>query len=271
MSGTKVGTRSRRGPVALLTDFGERDGFVGAMKGAALAVNPDLTFVDIAHEVAPQGILEGALILASVFPVFPEGTIFVAVVDPGVGSERRILAARAAGRILLAPDNGILWPLLSRERAQARAVAAERFFRSPVHPTFHGRDILAPVAAHLSLGVPVEELGPAVEDPVALEVPRPRPDGDGLAGLVLHVDRFGNVVTNLTPGDLAPLGGETLIEVGGREVAGISRSYAGGEPLKAVIGSWGYVEVVLRGGSAAEVLGARPWSPVRASRRGGRA
>ncbi len=235
------------------------------MKGAALTVNPDLRFVDITHDVAPRRILEGALILRSVFEHFPVGTIFVAVVDPGVGGERRILAAEVAGRALLAPDNGLIAPLLSERGAERlHAVVEARYFRPSVHPTFHGRDVFAPVAAHVALGIPLSALGPPVADPARLEVPRPRPIDRGLAGEVMHVDRFGNLVTNLTEDALAAFGGRgAVIEIGGREIAGVSRSFVDGDaPLKAVVGSWGYVEVALRDGSAERLLGAGVGSAV---------
>lgn len=228
------------------------------MKGAALTVNPRLRFVDITHEVEPHHVLQGALILRSVFDHFPPGTILVAVVDPGVGSERRILAAEAAGRLLLAPDNGLLTPLLDeRGPARVHSVTESRYFRPQVQPTFHGRDIFAPVAAHLATGVTIEQLGPPVTDSVRLEIPRPERLDRELTGEVIYVDRFGNLVTNLTEKDLPSFGGErALIEVGGREVRGLSPSYvAGGEPLKVVVGSWGFLEVALREGSASHLLG----------------
>lgn len=244
------------------------------MKGAALTVNPNLRFVDITHEVAPRGILEGALVLRSVFDHFPAETIFVAVVDPGVGGARRVLAAEVAGRALLAPDNGLIAPLLAeRGTARLHSVVEARYFRPSVHPTFHGRDVFAPVAAHVALGVPLAALGPAVADPVPLEIPRPRPAERGLAGEVIHVDRFGNLVTNLTEGDLAPFGGRgAALEIAGREIAGVSRNYVDGDaPLKVVVGSWGYLEVALHDGSAERLLGAGVGSAVRVRARGGAA
>jgi S-adenosylmethionine hydrolase len=250
--------------VALLTDFGTRDGFVGAMKAAALSVNPRLAFVDVSHEIAPQGILEGALVLQSVFPYFPEGTIFVAVVDPGVGTARAVLAARIAGRLVLAPDNGLASPVLEESAGAGaatpviRRVTESRYFRPVVQPTFHGRDLFAPVAAHLSLGIALEELGPPAGEFVRLAVPRPERSDAGLAAVVLHVDRFGNLVTNVTARDLEPLGGAgARIVLAGQTIEGLSTSYAlGASPLAAMVGSWGYVEIALRDGSAASALGA---------------
>lgn len=248
------------------------------MKGAALSVNPELRFVDVSHSIAPQGILEGALILRSVFDVFPEGTIFVAVIDPGVGGPRRILAGDLDGRIALAPDNGLLSPLLDARRSVAlHAVTAARFFRAPVHPTFHGRDLFAPVAARIALGTPLSELGPAIDDPVRLRIPEPRALAGGLLGEVLHVDRFGNLVTNFRETDLAALSGGAAIEIAGRIArraatysdAGTSRD-AELAPI-AVTGSWGYLEVALPGRDAARLLGAGVGTPVRARSAGGAA
>jgi S-adenosylmethionine hydrolase len=261
---------------ALITDFGERDGFVGAMKGAALAVNPRLTLVDVSHGVAPGGVLEGALILRSVFAVFPEETIFVVVVDPGVGTARRALAARTASRTLVAPDNGLLGPVLEAHApAAVRSIVEPRFFRAPPHPTFHGRDVFASVAAHLSLGTPIEALGPEVRDPATIAIPRPRPAPGGtgaIEGEVLHVDRFGNLVTNITPADVAGLGGgPAAFEIGGRVIEGVSATFDGGPALKVIAGSWGFLEVALRGGDAARTLGAGVGARVRATAGGVRA
>ena len=244
--------------IALLTDFGTRDGFVAAMKGAALGVNPDARFLDISHEIAPQSVLEGALVLRSVFAYLPPGAIAVAVVDPGVGSVRAILAARVAGRVLLAPDNGLLAPILEENDAEAvHRVTARRYFREPVHPTFHGRDVFAPVAAHVSLGVPLDALGEraAAHEPLAL--PRVAPSHEGVAGEVIHIDRFGNLVTNLRETDLGETGArDARLSIGDRVIEGVSRTYSDAiSALHAVVGSWGYVEIALRGGDAARTLG----------------
>jgi len=251
--------------IALLTDFGMRDGFVAAMKGAALCVNPQLRFVDVSHEVAPQSVLEGALVLRSVFDYFPEGSIFAAVVDPGVGGERAILAARLRGRVAIAPDNGLLAPLLDAGPVEAiHRVTAARFRRERVHPTFHGRDIIAPAAAHISLGARVEAMGEPVTAYRRLDIPSPTHEDGALVGVVLHVDRFGNVVTNVTEEDLVRAGGAwTSVRVAGRTIDGVSRTYSEAKAeLVALIGSWGFLEIALRGGDASSALGIVRGDPV---------
>jgi S-adenosylmethionine hydrolase len=234
------------------------------MKGAALTVNPDLRFVDVSHEVEPQRILEGALILASVFDHFPPGTIFVAVVDPGVGGERRILAAEVAGRALLAPDNGLAAPLLAARGAERlHAVVEARYFRPRVHPTFHGRDVFAPVAAQLARGEPIAALGPRIMDPVRLPQHEPERRSGSLVGHVVFLDRFGNALTNLTSTSIAAAFGEdtsdTSLEVRvlDRRIEGLSRSY-GDAPvgtLVAILGSSGRLEIAQVGGAASDRLG----------------
>ncbi|MFN0150759.1 MAG: S-adenosyl-l-methionine hydroxide adenosyltransferase family protein [bacterium] len=243
--------------LALLTDFGTRDGYAAAMKGAALCVNPRLRFVDISHEIAPQSILEGALVLQSVFDYFPEGALFAAVVDPGVGGDRAILAARVRGRVVIAPDNGLLSPLLDAGPVEAiHNVTAAKFRRDRVHPTFHGRDIIAPAAAHVSLGVRVEDLGETVTAYRRLEAPRPTRIDRGVAGAVIHVDRFGNIVTNIAEEDVVRAGGARARVVLARcTIEGVARTYSeGSREFVAVVGSWGYLEIALRGGHAALAL-----------------
>ncbi len=257
--------------IALLTDFGLADPYVGAMKGVVLSLNPDAVLVDISHQVRPQAVEQGAFLLEQAYPYFPPWTVFVAVVDPGVGTARRALALRTPRAFLVGPDNGLLsaaLPEAVREQAGegpaavtlpegyiAVAIENERYFRHPVSSTFHGRDIFAPSAAYLSLGTPLESLGPVVTEVVALPPfrARPRPDG-ALAGKVVHVDRFGNLVTNIRSRDLP--GGHIEVEVCGRRVPGLVRTYAEAEGLCALIGSAGYLEIALPMGSAAEALGA---------------
>lgn len=244
--------------VAFLTDFGTRDGYAAAMKGAALSVNPALRCIDVSHEISPQSILEGALVLRSVFDYFPEGSIFAAVVDPGVGGERAILAARVRGRVAVAPDNGLLSPILDAGPVGAlHRVTSPRFRRERVHPTFHGRDIIAPAAAHLSLGVRVEDLGDAAAEYQRVALPRPSRAPDGLAGVVLHIDRFGNIVTNLSDADVAASGGaRARVVVAGRAIDGVARTYSEGKAeLMALVGSWGFLEIAMRNGDAASALG----------------
>lgn len=259
--------------ITLTTDFGLQDPYVAAMKGAILSINPKATLVDVSHAVHPQAIEEGAFLLAAAWPYFPAGSIHLAVVDPGVGSQRRALALQTPSATFVGPDNGLLSAALLEEVRETAATTDEvalvklpsgycavslsnaAYLRQPVSSTFHGRDIFAPVAAHISLGVRLEELGPPVEEVLALPPWHARRQADGsLRGRVIHIDVFGNLVTDIRCQDLPP--GELLIEVAGRRLAGISLTYQEGDELVAVVGSSGYLEIAVPGGNAAAVLGA---------------
>ncbi len=248
--------------VTLLTDFGTADYFVAAMKGVVLGRAPGAQVVDVTHEIPPQDVAAAAFTLRAVYRDFPPGTVHVAVVDPGVGSARRPILVCAGGYRFVGPDNGIFGYVLDREPdARVFHLDDPRAFRHPVSSTFHGRDVFAPVAGALAAGADPERLGTGVDDPVRLPpiAPRRAPDGS-VEGVVLHVDRFGNCVTSLAPGDLpdGPEGGFRLA-VGGGEVRTLRTHYAGappGEPF-VVPGSAGFLEVSVNGGSAAERLGVR--------------
>ncbi|HEX8285947.1 MAG TPA: SAM-dependent chlorinase/fluorinase [Pyrinomonadaceae bacterium] len=249
--------------ITLLTDFGTADYFVGALKGAVLAANPSARLVDITHDVPPYDVEAGAFTLRAAFETFPEGTVHVAVVDPGVGSERRGIAVEGRGHTFVGPDNGVFGHVYDRVRPfRVFHLTNENFFRREVSATFHGRDVFGPVAGALSRGVRAEELGPAVEDYVRLPSAAPERLADGtLAGAVIHIDRFGNCVTNITPADLSDediRGGARLV-VGGREIRSFRRFFAedagaGGEPF-AVWGSAGLLEIAVFRDSAARALG----------------
>ena len=182
--------------LALLTDFGTRDPYVGAMKGAALSVCADATLVDLTHDIAAHDVAEAARHLAAAAPYFPAGTAFVVVVDPGVGSARRALAAWACGHWFVGPDNGVLTPVLTPDAAIVE-ITSPRYMRVPVSRTFEGRDRFAPAAAWLLRGVPLDALGPPVTDPVRLDLPRPRVVDGILRGVLIAADRFGNVATSI--------------------------------------------------------------------------
>ena len=265
--------------ITLTTDFGLDDPYVAAMKGVILTISPEATIVDISHAVRPQAIEQGAFLLASAWPYFPHGSIHVGVVDPGVGTERRALAVRTPAATFVGPDNGLLSPALPDEAREAawghdqpvpvrlpegyRAVSltSEAYFRQPVSSTFHGRDIFAPVAAHISLGVALEELGPPVEEVLALAPFRARHQPDGsLRGRVIHIDVFGNLVTDIRCEDL-PTEGPT-VEVAGRRIVGLSLTYQEDAEIVAVVGSSGYLEIAAPKASAAELLGAALGMPV---------
>ncbi|MCX8071815.1 MAG: SAM-dependent chlorinase/fluorinase [Candidatus Binatia bacterium] len=248
----------RAGIVTLLTDFGSADPYVGIMKGVILARARDAAIVDLTHEIPPQQVLLGALALRSAVRFFPAGTIHVAVVDPGVGSERRALAIASGGQVFLGPDNGLLTLAAARnQREQVRVLANRSLFLHPVSNTFHGRDIFAAVAGHLLAGVDFSELGPEVQDPIELDLPRPAPAGSALVGRVLYVDRFGNLITNFDAASLAHFAPERLwFRIRNSWIHGLVPTYAslpaGG--LGALFGSWELVEIAQRNGNAQRLL-----------------
>jgi S-adenosylmethionine hydrolase len=251
--------------IALLTDFGTADGYVGVMHGVILRINPAATVVDVCHEVPPQNVRAAAFVLSTVYPYFAPRTIHVVVVDPGVGSERQAIAVRTARGVFVAPDNGVLSYVLAREPIlQMVQLTNAEYWLAPLSRTFHGRDVFAPVAAHLSRGVPLSELGPGVQNVVRFAIPVAHVADDGtLHGEVLHVDRFGNLVTNLTR-ELLPMGQQLAVRIAGREVSGPAQSYAqvGEGELLALFGSSGYLEIAARNGSAAAALQAGAGTPV---------
>ncbi len=243
--------------ITLTTDFGLRDPFVGIMKGVILNLVSHAQMVDLAHDLPPGDIQCGAFCLAAATRFFPHGTIHVAVVDPGVGSSRRTLAVQTSRAWYVAPDNGIL-TLVFRCDPPDIIVQLEnpRFWLADVSRTFHGRDIFAPVAAHLALGVPLTEFGPPVQDPVQLPIPEPREVAGEWEGVVVYVDRFGNCVTNL-PAALVVGRSAVTVRVGRQRLNRLSQTYAdvaSGMPL-ALVGSMGFVEIAVRDGSAAERFG----------------
>jgi S-adenosylmethionine hydrolase len=236
--------------VTLLTDFGLQDAYVGVMKGVILGIAPDVAIVGLTHEVPPQQIQAGAFLLMAAFGYFPPGTIHVAVVDPGVGTERKIVAASAGGQTFLGPDNGVVKWAVERAGGASEAVSVESpEYRLPVvSRTFHGRDIIAPAAAHLARGVALAELGPPLAELAGPSFPQPRWCGVDLIGEVVHVDHFGNCVTNLPPepGD---------VQVSDRRLPR-AETYAGGpsgEPI-VLVGSAGFIEIAVPYGSAAAAL-----------------
>jgi S-adenosylmethionine hydrolase len=264
--------------VTLTSDFGLRDPYVGAMKGVILDINPTATIVDVSHDVEPQRVVQGAFVLGVALPYFPRGTVHLAVVDPGVGGERRGLVLATPHGLFVGPDNGLLSPALpddARAKAtepgqasavplpegyRAFAITRRQYMREPVSSTFHGRDVFAPVAAHLSLGVAAEQFGERVDSVLAFPPFRARRRADGsLEGRVLHVDRFGNLVTDIRAEDLPA--GDVRVDIGGRVIRGLSLTYEEAGGLAALVGSSGYLEVALPGGSAAAELKAGVGDP----------
>lgn len=248
----------------MTTDFGWGDGYVGAMKGVILTIAPRATIVDISHDTAPQNVKEAAFVLHTVHRHFPEGTIHLVVVDPGVGSARRAIALRTERACFVAPDNGVLSYVIAEERVeQAVSLTRACYWRPKISRTFHGRDIFAPVAAHLAQGVPLEDLGQPVEQRELLTFPTPRPSvrpDNTIVGHIIHVDRFGNLVTDVQEDEDdrigLPLDDGIVIEVGGQQIEGVRSTYTEGEAGKplALIGSSGHLEIAVPGGSAALTL-----------------
>jgi len=250
--------------VTLLTDFGLTDGYVGAVKGVILGINPRARLVDLTHLVPPQDVRRGALLLAETWRAFPRGTVHLAVVDPGVGSPRRPIAVAAGGHYFVGPDNGLLDASFDEPGARGVVLTDRRYRRLPVSRTFHGRDLFGPVAAHCSRGVPLRRLGPPLGSPVRLAWPAPRRVGPRVTGEVLLIDRFGNALTNLTPATLPGPPAVCVLEVAGRRIPGVSTTYAARPPgsLGAVIDSSGRVEIFVRDGDARRRLGIAPGTPV---------
>jgi S-adenosylmethionine hydrolase len=241
------------GIVALLTDYGLQDPYVGVMKGALLSVNPEARIVDLTHEVPPQDVREGARVLAAARGYFPDGTLFVAVVDPGVGSDRAIVGVETDRQIFLAPDNGLLGFLGDSVQRIVRINESKHFLK-PLSTTFHGRDILAPVAGQLSRGVDLAQFGPPLEQLTRLDASEPvRSSDGGVQGEVVSIDRFGNLITNI-PAAMLPDAPELRIRIGRKVLRKLSRSYADARKgeLLALVGSTGHLEISVNQGSAAK-------------------
>ena len=265
------------GLIVLLTDFGLDDTYVGTMKGVILQINPRASTVDLCHQVAPQNVAAGAFLLATSYRYFAPDAIFVAVVDPGVGSERRAIALKTPHGTFVGPDNGLLgWVArdfgvaVPPDRGVARLTGSDvsgvvlsnaSFFLPTISATFHGRDVFAPVAAHLSLGTPLSALGTPLADLVVLPTRRLERMNGAVVGQVVYIDRFGNAITDVSSSDLVGIEHPT-IEVAGERIDGISHHYAERTGLLALVSSSDRLEIALHGGSAAARLGLRPGDPV---------
>jgi S-adenosylmethionine hydrolase len=251
--------------ITLTTDLGLTDAYVAAMKGVILGINPEARLVDICHTIKQQNIAQAAFVLSQAYPFFPKKTIHVVVVDPGVGTERRAIILRTKEADFVAPDNGVL-SYVTRQSSdwEAIAITEPRFWRHEVSSTFHGRDIFAPVAARLSLGMPLADFGEAITSVTTLPISQPHQAADGsLVGHIIHIDGFGNLITDIKSGDL-PKGKRALtIEVGGQLISGLSHTYAEGSGLLALIGSDGYLEIAVKEGSASALLSAEVGDEVR--------
>lgn len=256
--------------ITLTTDFGTNDHFVGAMKGVIVDIAPDAQIVDISHAVQAFDVLDGALAISQAYSYFPNGTIHMVVVDPGVGTTRRPILASSDGYHFVAPDNGVLSMVYAKEeRIHVRHITSDHYFRQPISNTFHARDVFAPVAAYLAKMVDSHKFGDEIEDYVRFAAPRPKATGEGrLRAVVLKVDRFGNLITNVTPEDAPALftakPGAFKIVVGSREITDIHTAYAEGTPgeVFGIIGSMGYLEIVANRAAAAQITGAGKGSEV---------
>jgi hypothetical protein len=245
--------------LTLTTDFGLTDHYVAAMKGVILGVCPQAQIVDISHQVGAFDILEGAYTIAQAYPCFPQKTVHVVVVDPGVGSARRPILMEAAGQYFVAPDNGVLAMIYGREKHRIRLISQDRYFRQPVSRTFHGRDIFAPVAAHVAAGVRPARMGPLICDYLRPAFQEAERTGKRTwVGRILKVDRFGNVITSFRADEFPGLEQRDFsLLAGGHEVEVLARHYAEAPPgeLVVIVGSGGYLEISVNQGSASRQIG----------------
>jgi S-adenosyl-L-methionine hydrolase (adenosine-forming) len=255
--------------ITLTTDYGTNDHLVGTLKGVILKINPEVTIVDITHNVAPFDLLDGALAIGSAYSYFPPRTIHVVVVDPGVGTDRRPLLVTAGNQYFIAPDNGVLSMVYEREPDLiVRHANAEHYYLQPLSKTFHGRDVFAPVAAWLSKNWQPASMGEDITDFKRFALPRPKPAEGTLKGIVMRVDAFGNLVTNFRAEDLPEASaenGDTAIslQIGNQQISRLVSTFAQGNAGEAIayVGSSGYVEIAINKGNASRTLGIGRGSP----------
>ncbi|SPE26750.1 conserved hypothetical protein [Candidatus Sulfopaludibacter sp. SbA3] len=249
----------RKPILTLTTDFGLADHYVGTMKGVILGICPQAQIVDIGHEVSPFEVTEGAYLIAQAYRYFPNKTVHVVVVDPGVGTARRPILMEAAGQYFVAPDNGVLSMIYTRDQHKIRLISNEKYFLHPVSRTFHGRDIFSPVAAHLASGVPPSRMGKLIEDYLRPAFQKPQRAGKRTwSGRILKIDRFGNIITNFHTEDFPDLEKRNFaMVIGPHETSVLAHTYAESGPgeLFVIVGSSGYLEVSVSQGSAAKKIG----------------
>lgn len=252
--------------ITFTTDFGTSDHFVATMKAVVLGIAPQARIIDITHEVTAFEVVEAAYTLAQAYPYFPKKTIHVVVVDPGVGSTRRPILAEMGGHFFVAPDNGALSLVFSREKAKVRHITNEKFMLHPVSRTFHGRDVFSPVAAHLAAGVPPAKFGKLIEDHLRLTLDKPNRSGKrSWTGTVLKVDRFGNLITNFHIDEFPQITARPFdLNIGLEKINRLALTFTECDPGEAfaIVGSSGYIEVAVNQGSAARALGCGAGSPV---------
>jgi S-adenosyl-L-methionine hydrolase (adenosine-forming) len=255
--------------ITLLTDFGTTEGEHTVMKGVIWKILPGAPVGDLSHAIDPQNILQAALVLQWTASYFPDETVHVVVVDPGVGTERKGIAARFGSQFFVGPDNGVCTPLLERAESEGAPVEIVEltnpdYWVHPVSPIFHGRDIFAPVGGHLAAGVPLDEFGPAMQEVVRLSIPKAKLQEDSLAGAVMHIDHFGNLICTQRRSEIEPLG-SGCVYVGQTQVGPVLQTFgekAEGE-LVAVYSPSNYLMVAVTNGSAKEQLGVSAGAPVR--------
>ncbi|MFO8102251.1 MAG: SAM-dependent chlorinase/fluorinase [Dehalococcoidia bacterium] len=240
------------GIITLTTDFGYRDAYVGVMKGVILGINPEATIVDISHDIEPQNVFEAAYLIRTAYSCFPPDAIHVVIVDPGVGSNRKAIIVRTPRAYFVAPDNGVLSYVVD-DMLEAIDITNPDFWLHPLSTTFHGRDIFAPVAAHLSVGISAKDFGEEISSLVELPALESEKLAEGtVVGRIIHIDRFGNLITSIKHNDLPA--GDVYIEVKGYTIEGLSPSYVEGEGVLALIGSDGYLEISVPNGNASDFL-----------------
>ena len=261
--------------ITLTTDFGLADAYVAVMKGVILGINPEAKLIDICHTIKPRNIQQAAFVLSTAYPYFPAGTVHLVVVDPGVGTERRAIILSTPSAHFVAPDNGALSYVIAQSSVKPRetylnlerielppgleavAITSPQFWRSPVSPTFHGRDIFAPVAARLSLGSPATDFGETVTSVTMLPLSYPQLTSENtLTGHIRHIDNFGNLITDIRSDDLPRETQSITVAVSHQLISGLSQTYADGDGLLALIGSSGYLEIALKDGNAGSFLNA---------------
>ncbi|MCF8720166.1 SAM hydrolase/SAM-dependent halogenase family protein [Nitrospina gracilis] len=253
--------------ITLTTDFGLNDPYVGIMKGVILNIAPDVQLVDLTHQIQPQNILQAALVVKTAYPYFPKGTVHVVVVDPGVGGVRRPIGIRSYGYWFVGPDNGVFTSVIDSQ-ANCYELTTEKYFLKDISTTFHGRDIFSPVSAWLARGKTLRAFGRKIADPVMLDLPLPKFDGTSIAGQVIYVDHFGNLMTNIDAGLLEGVfeRPESLeVQIGRRTLQGPVSSYseAPEDAVGIIINSWNALEIFHREGNAAQKLKVTVGTPVR--------
>jgi len=255
------------GIITLLTDFGLSDPYVGVVKGVILGINPVARLVDITHTIPPGAVLDAACVLLESYDFFPKGTVHLSIVDPGVGSGRRPIAVQAGNQFFVGPDNGLFHPIMKRfPSVRVVQLLEKKYFLPEISATFHGRDIFAPVAAHLSLSLELGLLGPFIDDPVPLSISQPIQEGHLLIGEVLRVDHFGNLITNLHRETLEPFTRKSrvVIRIGNLRIDGVRNSYSEAEPgeVLALVGSDNRLEIAVNLGRACDLDELGPESSV---------